>query len=72
MWNRVRLASYITIALSGIAAVASQLGWVDYNPATQMVQFPPISIIAVAAVLANIPMAIMAAVAMVKRWGPSK
>ena len=69
MWTKARLTTYIGTALTGLAFLAMVLGLATFDPATGMVDPHPFSIYWLAGIIAGPVASVIAAVAVVFRWG---
>ena len=72
MWTTARLTGYIVIGLSAGAMVLKALGLAEYDQATGMIDPAPFSIYTVAPIIAAPIAALIAALAVVFKWGPAK
>lgn len=69
MWDRTRLIVYITSGLTGLAALLAFFGWATFDQATGLVDLAPFNIYAAAPFIATVVSSILAAVALLFKWG---
>lgn len=72
MWTAARLTIYITTALSGIAVILSGLGLATFDATAGTLDLGPVNIYAIAPFIAGPLASLIAALAVLFKWGPSK
>lgn len=70
--TKTRALVYSTGFVVGVAGLLALMGVADYDPRSGMVDLHPISVYAVAGLIAPVFSVALAFVAIVKGWGPSK
>lgn len=69
MWNQARLTVYITTALSALAGLLALYNFATFDLTTGLVDLAPFSIYALAPVIAGFISSVLAAVALIFKWG---
>ena len=72
MWTAARLTIYITTALGGLGVILAGLGWATFDTATGTLDLGPVHIYALAPLIAGPLASLIAALAVLFKWGPSK
>lgn len=72
MLTQARLTAYIVTFLGAVGVIAAGLGWATFDPTSGTIDFAPFNIYVLAPIVAAPVMSLVAALAVVFKWGPSK
>ena len=72
MWTAARLTIYVTTALTGAGVIVAALGWGTFDSATGMLDLGPVNVYALAPIIAGPLASLIAAMAVLFKWGPAK
>ena len=72
MLTNARLIGYLTTGVGGLGVLLAAMGWIEFDPATGHTIVPPFNAYALAPIIAAPIMSLVAALAVIFKWGPSK
>lgn len=70
--THARLVGYLVTGLGGVGVILAGLGLAEFDAATGAIDLAPFNLYALAPLIAAPIMAIIAALAVVFKWGPGK